>query len=231
MNSFPDLHSLIDHTLLKPEATSAEIALLCEEALEHRFWSVCVNSSRVRQAAEMLSGSRVKVCTVAGFPLGASLSSIKAREAVLSMENGAHEIDMVINVGAIKDKEWKAVEEDVRAVASALQGGALLKVILETALLSREEIVSACQACETAGAQFVKTSTGFAAAGGASTEAVRLMRESVSEQIGVKASGGIRNRAAALAMVQAGATRLGTSASVRIVSPDTQAHSDDSSDY
>jgi deoxyribose-phosphate aldolase len=207
---------MIDHTLLKPEATEEQIRVLCEEAKEHGFASVCVNPYWVKQAAEWLKGSNVKVCTVVGFPLGATTKEAKAFEAKNAIENGAEEIDMVLNIGALKSGDFQTVEEDIRAVVETA-GGAVVKVILETGLLSDEEIVKACELSKVAGAHFVKTSTGFGK-GGATVEAVRLMRETVGTEMGVKASGGIRNAEMALQMVEAGANRIGASASVAIVS-------------
>ncbi len=214
--SSTDLARAIDHTLLKPGASAAEIRALCEEARAHGFHSVCVNPCRVPLARRELNGSPVVVCAVAGFPLGASRKETKAREAAAAMEDGALEIDMALNVGALKDADFDTVGHDIEAVREAMAGHGLLKVILETALLTPGEIIAACRIAEGAGAQFVKTSTGFGP-GGATVEAVRLMRETVGARLGVKASGGIGNRAAALAMLEAGASRLGTSRSVAIV--------------
>ena len=218
----PRLNSLIDHTLLQPDATSQEVARLCQEAAEHGFASVCVNPVRVRESARLLEGSGVAVCTVAGFPLGASCSAIKAAEAALGVEHGAREIDMVLDIGALKDGDLSGAEADVRAVRQALEGGVILKVILEVCLLSEEEIVAACRLCEAAGADFVKTSTGFGKSG-ATLESVRLMRATVGQRLGVKAAGGIRDRRMALAMIEAGASRIGASASVAIVSTGEEA--------
>ncbi|MBI5631423.1 MAG: deoxyribose-phosphate aldolase [Elusimicrobia bacterium] len=205
----------VDHTMLKPNATQEEIAKLCAEAKEFCFASVCVNPSYVPLAAQLLRGSGVKVCTVVGFPLGSTTSTVKAVEARDAMANGADEIDMVINVGALKSGNDAAVFEDIRTVREAARGR-VLKVILETALLSQDEKTRACLLAKKAGADFVKTSTGFGG-GGASVEDVRLMRQTVGPLMGVKASGGIRDAKAAQAMLEAGATRLGTSASVAIV--------------
>jgi deoxyribose-phosphate aldolase len=210
------LAAMIDHTLLKPEATEKQIRVLCEEAKAHGFASVCVNPYWVKQAAEWLKGSNVKVCTVVGFPLGATTKESKAFETKNAIENGAEEIDMVLNIGALKSGDFQTVKEDIRAVVEAA-GGAVVKVILETGLLSDEEIVKACELSKAAGAHFVKTSTGFGK-GGATVEAVRLMRETVGTEMGVKASGGIRNAETARQMVEAGANRIGASASVAIVS-------------
>lgn len=208
------MHSKIDHTLLKPEATAEQVRKLCDEARSFQFASVCVNPGRVALAAELLKDSGVAVCTVVGFPLGATLSSSKAAETSAAVSLGATEIDMVINIGAIKDGNWAAVEEDIRAVRVACPG-LILKVIFETALLHDDEIRHACAASLRAAADFVKTSTGFGP-GGATVEAVRLMKECVGSQARVKASGGIRDAASAAAMVAAGADRLGTSAGVAI---------------
>jgi len=207
---------LVDHTLLKPNATQAEVAKLCEEAKAYCFASVCVNPSYVAYCAQLLKGSGVKVCTVIGFPLGSTTSTVKAVEARDAIANGAEEIDMVINVGALKSGNDALVFEDIKAVREATRGR-VLKVILETALLCDEEKVRACILSKKAGADFVKTSTGFGG-GGATVEDVKLMRQTVGPLMGVKASGGIRDAKAAEAMIQAGATRLGTSASVAIVS-------------
>ncbi len=213
-----DMRSLagkIDHTLLKPEATEAEIRTLCEEARRHGFYSVCVNPANVALSAQQLAGSDVKVCTVVGFPLGATTSEVKAFETRDAIGNGAQEIDMVINVGALKSAQMDRVEADIRAVVEAA-AGVPVKVILETCLLTDDEKVVACKASKSAGAAFVKTSTGFSK-GGATVADIRLMRQTVGPEMGVKASGGVRDLATAIAMVEAGATRLGASASVAIV--------------
>lgn len=208
----------IDHTLLKADATQDQIAQLCYEARTHHFASVCVNPANVRLCAQLLKGSDVKVCTVIGFPLGASAKSVKAYETQNAIREGATEIDMVINVGALKSRDYRAVHEDIAAVVStAHAGNALVKVIIETALLSDEEKVIACQLSKAANADFVKTSTGFGP-GGATIEDVALMRRVVGPDIGVKASGGVRNFADTRAMIDAGATRIGASAGVAIVS-------------
>ncbi|MDR6124741.1 deoxyribose-phosphate aldolase [Bacillus sp. SLBN-46] len=207
---------MIDHTLLKAEATKEEIVKLVEEAKEYLFASVCVNPTWVRTAAEMLAGTpEVKVCTVIGFPLGASTPETKAFETKNAIENGANEIDMVINIAALKDQQDELVERDIRAVVEAAKGKAIVKVIIETCLLTKEEKVRACELSVKAGADFVKTSTGFST-GGATVEDIRLMRETVGPEIGVKASGGVRSREDALAMVEAGATRIGASSGVSI---------------
>jgi deoxyribose-phosphate aldolase len=212
-----EIARLIDHTLLKPEATRDEIRKLCEEALKYRFASVCVNPWNVPQAAELLRGSAVKVCTVVGFPLGATLPEVKAFEAQESLKRGAQEIDMVINIGALKSGLLDAVAGDIRGVVeTAHRGGGICKVILETALLTREEKVQASLAARNAGADFVKTSTGFSSAG-ATPEDVRLIRETVGVATGIKAAGGVRTLEDFLKMVEAGATRIGASAGVKIV--------------
>jgi deoxyribose-phosphate aldolase len=208
---------LIDHTLLKPEATCENVRTLCEEALKYGFASVCVNPWNVSQAVELLRGSEVKVCTVVGFPLGATLPRVKVFEAEAAIRLGAQEIDMVINVGALKSKQEDAVEADICGVVEAShRGGAICKVILETALLTTEEKVRGCLAAKNAGADFVKTSTGFGP-GGATAEDVRLMRAVVGGEIGIKAAGGVRTLEDLQKMVEAGATRIGASASVKIL--------------
>ncbi|MFJ7746232.1 deoxyribose-phosphate aldolase [Peribacillus sp. NPDC097295] len=207
---------LIDHTLLKADATKEQIKVLCEEAREYNFASVCVNPTWVKYASELLKGSEVKVCTVIGFPLGASTPETKAFETKDAISNGAHEVDMVINIGALKDKDDELVERDIRAVVAAATGKALSKVIIETSLLSEEEKVRACEIAVKAGTDFVKTSTGFST-GGATVEDVALMRKTVGPDIGVKASGGVRNTSDAEKIVEAGASRIGASAGVSIV--------------
>ena len=210
-----NIASYIDHTMLAPQATVSQIRKLCEEAVKYHFASVCVNSCHVALCAELLKGTDVNVCTVVGFPLGAMSTKAKAFEAECAVADGAVEIDMVINVGALKDENWTFVEDDIRAVKKAC-GGKLLKVILETCLLTDDEIVRACQLSEAAGADYVKTSTGFSK-GGATAEAVSLMRKTVGDRLGVKDSGGIRDRESALKMIEAGASRLGCSAGVKIM--------------
>jgi deoxyribose-phosphate aldolase len=211
-----DLAPYIDHTLLKPDATAEEIEALCREARDHHFASVCVNPAWVRRCRDLLGGSGVIVCTVVGFPLGATHADVKAFEARRAIQDGAQELDMVIQVGALKSREYRAVERDIRGVVESARCRATVKVIIETALLTRDEKVKACTLAKAAGADYVKTSTGFAAAG-ATVEDVRLMREVVGEEMGVKAAGGIRDADTAMAMVAAGATRIGASASVKIV--------------
>lgn len=210
-----EVGAMIDHTLLKPEATREEVLHLCEEARAHSFASVCVNPAWVRTAAEALRGSGVKVCTVVGFPLGATTTITKVMETRDAVANGADEIDMVINIGALKNGQDDLVESDIREVVLSA-GGRLVKTILETALLSDEEVVRACHLARRAGVDFVKTSTGFGP-GGATAHHVALMRRTVGRNIGVKASGGIRDFETAQKMIEAGATRIGASASVKIV--------------
>ena len=211
-----DVAKYIDHTLLKPEATAEEIAKICDEATEYHFYSVCVNSNWVPFCAKKLRGSDVKVCAVVGFPLGAMDSRSKSFEARHAIENGAQEIDMVMNVGAMKSGDVKTVEEDIKAVRRACRPTITLKVILETALLSDDEKVTACQIAKNAGADFVKTSTGFSK-GGATVKDVALMRRAVGPKMGVKAAGGIHSFEDAKAMIEAGATRIGASSGVAIV--------------
>jgi deoxyribose-phosphate aldolase len=207
---------LIDHTLLKADATKEQIKVLCEEAREYNFASVCVNPTWVKYASELLEGSEVKVCTVIGFPLGATTPETKAFETKDAIANGAHEVDMVINIGALKDKDDELVERDIRAVVAASTGKALSKVIIETSLLTDEEKVRACELAVKAGTDYVKTSTGFST-GGATVEDIALMRKAVGPDIGVKASGGVRNTSDAQNVIEAGATRIGASAGVSIV--------------
>jgi|LSQX01.1.fsa_nt_gb deoxyribose-phosphate aldolase len=212
------LARMIDHTILKPEATQDDVKKLCEEALKHNFFSCCVNSSWVRYAAQILRGSSVKVCAVVGFPLGAAPPEIKALEARRAIREGAREIDMVINVGLVKSGDWDAVTRDIRAVAEAcIDGRALLKVILETCLLTKDEIAKACEASMRARADYVKTSTGFNK-GGATAEDIALMARTVKpKRLGVKASGGVRTYADAMLMIRNGATRIGSSNSVKMM--------------
>ncbi|MFT9846179.1 deoxyribose-phosphate aldolase [Aneurinibacillus sp. REN35] len=212
---------MIDHTLLKADAKKADIVKLAEEAKQHRFASVCVNPAWVRTAAEVLKDAPdVKVCTVIGFPLGASTPEVKAYETKDAIENGADEVDMVINIGALKGGQDELVARDIQAVVDAAKGKALTKVIIETCLLTEEEKVRACELSAKAGADFVKTSTGFST-GGATAEDVALMRKTVGADMGVKASGGVRSREDVLAMVQAGATRIGASSGVAIMQGET----------
>ena len=212
-----DWASLIDHTLLKPEATESDIRRLCEEAARYGFASVCVNPFWVKSAACLLRGTGVPVCTVIGFPLGATLPDVKAYETRRAIFDGAREVDMVINIGALKSGDDCTVEYDIRAVVEAAhEHNVLCKVIIETALLSDEEKVRACLAAKRAGADYVKTSTGFSK-GGATVADVALMRQVVGEEMGVKASGGVRDLSQARQMIEAGATRIGASVGVKIV--------------
>lgn len=223
--ALPDkaLAAMIDHTLLKPDATLDEIKTLCAEAKQYSFASVCVNPSHVKYCSQYLKGTPVKVCTVIGFPLGATTSEVKRFEAEQALSNGAQEIDMVLNIGALKQGNYDEVFDDVnQVVLAAKKHGAVCKVILETALLTDEEKVKACLICKHAGADFVKTSTGFSK-GGATTGDVALMRYVVGSAVGVKASGGIRTLEDAEAMIQSGADRIGASASVKIVTGEKSA--------
>jgi deoxyribose-phosphate aldolase len=216
-----NIGQMIDHTLLKANATKVEIVKLVEEAKQYTFASVCVNPTWVKTAAELLSDTpEVKVCTVIGFPLGATTSETKAFETRNAIENGATEVDMVINIGALKDMQDELVEEDIRAVVEAAKGKALTKVIIETCLLTDEEKVRACELSVKAGADYVKTSTGFST-GGATVSDIQLMRKTVGPEIGVKASGGVRSREDALAMIEAGATRIGASSGIAIINGET----------
>ena len=209
---------LFDHTILKPDASRDAVIKICNEALEYNFASVCVNQCRVKLVSELLKGSDVKTCAVVGFPLGATSGKVKAYEAQCAIEDGATEIDMVINIGALKDKEYELVLDDIKAVRNVCEPGKItLKVIIETCLLTDDEKIKACELSLEAKADFVKTSTGFST-GGATTENVALMRKVVGDNAYVKASGGIRDKETALKMVNAGADRLGTSATVNIVS-------------
>lgn len=211
-----DLAALIDHTLLKPEATAADVTKLCAEAAQFNFASVCVNPTWVRLCAEQLRWSKVKVCTVIGFPFGATPPEVKAFEAKVAQQDGATELDMVINVGALKSGDKALVRRDIEGVVDAADWNTVVKVILETAYLTADEKRSACEISKAAGADFVKTSTGYGP-GGATAEDIALMRSVVGPSMGVKASGGIRDTATALQMVAAGASRIGASASVKIV--------------
>ena len=210
-----DLARMIDHTSLKPEVTEKEIEVLCKEALEYNFASVCVNPAMVAKAANILKDSDVKVCTVIGFPLGATTTEVKAFETEDVIKKGATEVDMVINVGKLKEGNLEYVKNDIEAVVNAAKGKALTKVIIETCLLTDEEKVTACKLSKEAGADFVKTSTGFST-GGATAADIKLMRETVGPDIGVKASGGVRSLEDAMTMIENGATRIGASASIAI---------------
>ena len=211
-----NISKYIDHTYLKPEASVDDIRRICDEAKKYQTASVCVNPSYVKFVAEQLEGSGVTPCCVVGFPLGATTPEAKAFEAADAVKNGAREVDMVINVGAIKSGDWDLVQRDIEAVVNAVKGKALLKVIIECCLLTDEEKVLACKAAKAAGADFVKTSTGFST-GGATVADVRLMRETVGPEMGVKASGGVRTYEDAVAMIEAGASRIGASSTNKIV--------------
>ena len=212
------LNKYIDHTLLKPDASQEQIETLIEEAKKYDFASVCVNPTWVNFAAQALKATDVKVCTVIGFPLGANTPELKAFETSDAIQNGANEIDMVINIGALKSRNFDLVERDIRAVVEAAKG-TLVKVIIETCLLTDDEKVKACQIAQKAGADFVKTSTGFST-GGATVRGVALMRKTVGPDMGVKASGGARSYEDALAFIEAGATRIGASSGVAIMEGD-----------
>jgi deoxyribose-phosphate aldolase len=214
-----NLASFIDHTILKPEATEEQVQKLCNEAKENGFASVCISPSYVTFAAKELSGSSVKVCTVIGFPLGATTTAAKAAETREAVENGAAEVDMVINIGFLKSGKYDYIRKDIEGVVKAAKPKALVKVIIETCLLTDEEKVKVCTIAKEAGADFVKTSTGFST-GGAAVEDVKLMRQTVGPEIGVKASAAIRDYETAVKMIEAGATRLGTSASIAIINGD-----------
>ncbi len=210
------LNRYIDHTILKPEATEGDIRRLCSEAVEHDFYAVCVNSCYGALACRELEGSDVKVAIVVGFPLGAAHTAAKAFETEIAVSEGAEEIDMVLNIGAMKDGRYSFVEDDIRAVVQAAEkGGAIVKVILETCLLTDDEVVKACELSKEAGAAFVKTSTGFST-GGATAHHVKLMKDTVGDTLQVKASGGIRDKEKAREMIRAGADRIGASASIAI---------------
>lgn len=209
------LNKMIDHTLLKPEATREQINNICKEAMEYNFKSVCINPCWVSYASELLKDSEVLVCTVIGFPLGANTTKIKISETKDAIKNGADEIDMVINVGLLKGKEFEKVQNDIKEVVSVADGKCV-KVILETSLLTDEEVIKASELAKEAGANFVKTSTGFSTAG-ATTHHVKLMKKTVGDKLEVKASGGIRDLKAAREMIEAGATRLGVSAGIAII--------------
>ncbi|MBU7593637.1 deoxyribose-phosphate aldolase [Metabacillus halosaccharovorans] len=208
--------NMIDHTALKADTTRDVIEKLCQEATEYQFASVCVNPTWVETASQLLKNSEVKVCTVIGFPLGANTPETKAFETKDAIEKGATEVDMVINIGALKDKNDDLILKDIKAVVDAANGKALTKVIIETSLLTEEEKVRACELSVKAGADFVKTSTGFST-GGATVEDISLMRKTVGPTIGVKASGGVRDTEGAEALINAGATRIGASSGVAII--------------
>lgn len=210
-----NLARMIDHTILKADATEEAVRKICEEALKYNFASVCINPANIPLTAQLLRGSEVKVCTVIGFPLGANSTAVKAFETEDAIKNGAQEVDMVINIGKLKSKDYDYVKEDIQAVVKAAKSKALTKVIIETSLLTDEEKVIACRLSKEAGADFVKTSTGFST-GGATPEDIRLMRETVGPEMGVKASGGVRSNEDAVKVIEAGATRIGASASIAI---------------
>lgn len=211
-----NINTMIDHTLLKADASSEEIEKLCKEAKKYKFATVCVNPCHVEECSSLLEGSEVKVATVVGFPLGANTKEVKAFETQDVISKGAREIDMVLNIGALKEGNLKLVKEDIEGVVQVAKGQALVKVIIETALLSREEKIKACEIVMEAGADYVKTSTGFSS-GGASLEDLELMKSLVEDRIKIKASGGIRDYETAKAMLEAGAQRLGTSSGISIV--------------
>lgn len=222
-----EINRYIDHTLLRADATSLDIIKLCREAAAYKMASVCVNPHFITIAKDQLQQSNVKICTVVGFPLGATLSDIKVKEAELCIKKGADEIDMVMNISAAKEKNDKMLLRDIKAVTEVCKThGKLIKVILETCLLSYEEKVRACELAKEAGVDFVKTSTGFSS-GGATIEDVYLMKKIVGENIGVKASGGIRDLKSAMAFIGAGATRIGASASVQIITGNSKNNKSD----
>ena len=211
-----DIARMIDHTTLKPEATLSDIEKLCNEGKECGFFSICVNPVWVRYCVETLKDSGVKVCTVSGFPLGANKKEVKIKEAQIACQDGADEVDMVLNIGALKSGDWKSVEDEIRGVRKALGKGKTLKVIIETCLLTQQEKTKAAKIVMDCGADFVKTSTGFSLKG-ATVEDVKLLKQVVKDRIKVKASGGIRDYQTAIKMIQAGADRIGTSSGVNIV--------------
>lgn len=206
----------IDHTLLKPEASLSEVEKLCREAVDYGFASVCINPCNVEAASAGVSGSQVRVCTVIGFPLGAATTEAKVFEAEDAVKRGAQEVDMVMNIGRFKEKKFRYVQEDISAVAASVKGRAVLKVIVETGFLDDWEVARACEIVRDAGADFIKTSTGFSK-GGATVQHVELMKSVLGDQVEIKASGGVRNYEQAMAMIEAGATRIGTSAGIAIV--------------
>lgn len=208
--------SIIDHTILKPEATPEDVKKLCREAVENNFASVCVNSCYTRLVAEELKGSMSRVCTVVGFPLGAASSASKAFETKKAIEDGAQEIDMVINIGMLKSRNYDYVRDDIKSVLEAARDKAIVKVIIETCLLTDEEKIEVCRIAKEAGADFVKTSTGFSKSG-AKAEDIKLMRDTVGDKMGVKASGGVHSFDDAVRMIEAGATRIGASSSLKII--------------
>lgn len=211
-----DIKSMIDHTILKPDAKKDEIQALCQEAKEFGFYAVCVNPYYVSLCKDLLEGSKVKIATVIGFPLGANTSDIKALETKKAIDDGADEIDMVINIGALKDGDYGVVRDDIKAVVEAAKDRARVKVIIETSLLTDDEKIKACELSLEAGADFVKTSTGFST-GGATVEDVKLMKSVVKDKMEIKASGGVRDFETARKMIEAGSRRIGTSSGVKIV--------------
>ena len=210
-----NIAKMIDHTVLKAFSTREDVIKVCKEAKEYGFFSVCINPTHIELAKKELEGSTVKVCTVIGFPLGANTSEVKAFETKDAIAKGAHEVDMVINIGALKDKEYDLVYNDIKAVVDAANKEALVKVIIETCLLTDEEKIIACELSKEAGADFVKTSTGFST-GGATAHDIALMRKTVGPEMGVKASGGVRTTEDAIKVIDAGASRIGASASISI---------------
>lgn len=215
-NMVENLEKYIDHTVLKPESKDIDIQKACIDAKKYNFKSVCVNPTWVSYVADQLKGSEVETCTVIGFPLGANTSAIKAKEAEQAIKDGATEIDMVLNIGALKSEDYPLVKEDIKQVVQAANKQAVVKVIIETCLLEKNEKIRACEIAKQAGADFVKTSTGFST-GGATVDDVKLMRSTVGPEMGVKASGGVRTYEDALAMIEAGATRIGTSNGVALL--------------
>lgn len=210
------IEKYLDHTVLKPESTDLDIQKACFDAKEYNFKAVCIQPMWVKYTSDMLKGTDVNTCTVIGFPLGANTSDVKAYEAKQAVEDGAVEVDMVINIGAIKSEDFSLVHDDIKAVVDAVKGKAIVKVIIETCLLTENEKIRACEISKRAGADFVKTSTGFST-GGATVADIKLMRETVGKEMGVKASGGVRSIEDAKAMIEAGATRIGTSNGVAII--------------
>lgn len=212
-----NLNQFIDHTLLKPEASKREIELLCKEAIDYDFKSVCINPVHIPLATKLLFGKNPLVCTVIGFPLGANKSEVKVFECKKALEDGAREIDMVLNIGSLIEKDYNLVNDDIEMVLEKTHSAkALLKVIFETSKLTTEEIIKACEICKKLEVDFIKTSTGFGG-GGASIEHIKLMREHIGREIGVKASGGVRSKEDAINMISAGATRIGTSSGIKII--------------
>ncbi|MEJ8554388.1 deoxyribose-phosphate aldolase [Tepidibacter sp. Z1-5] len=219
-----ELSKYIDHTVLKAQTTEDDVKKVCKEAKEYGFFSVCINPSYIEFSKEQLKGSDVKVCTVIGFPLGANTSEVKAFETIDAIKKGADEVDMVINIGALKDKKYDYVQNDIKAVVDAADGKALVKVIIETCYLTDEEKKIACELAKKAGTDYVKTSTGFGT-GGSTPQDIKLMRETVGANIGVKASGGVRSTEDAKAVIDAGASRIGASASISIVTGNKDSNS------